>query len=161
MKDFTALGDTANGKLTDFVTGLAAQGVTLAVRNGRLWVLPATAFSGLTTAQKEFIRDHREELKTLARAGGLPPVHSAARAELKPARPARRRLPAASTEPEPVVFAWRGRRVTEDDVVECLTGLGDRALADYRSGELSKREAFDMARAWLREIADRHPFLAR
>jgi hypothetical protein len=59
------------------------------------------------------------------------------------------------TEPdgEPEVYAY-GRRVTEHDVRECLRGLGDDALRDFETGRLAKAEAWEMARAWLRQIAE-------
>jgi hypothetical protein len=43
-----------------------------------------------------------------------------------------------------------GVRVREADVIESLKDLGDQALADYRSGKLSRQEAYRAAAQWVR-----------
>ena len=54
--------------------------------------------------------------------------------------------PAPEPEPEP-----EGPPVAEHDVLEALAGLGDETLARYQSGRLSKAEAYEMTRNWLRQ----------
>lgn len=52
-------------------------------------------------------------------------------------------------EPMPEVLAG-GHRITEQDVKQCLRSLGDDEVARYERGELSKEEAFEMTRVWMK-----------
>jgi hypothetical protein len=130
-----------HAEVVAFVDGLASRGkpLSLGPRGG-------IRAPGAEPHEKAFIRAHRPavlaELRRPSRASSRP---GRSRAEWSATR---------APEPEPVVYAWRGRRVTNDDVVSCLTGLGDQALFDYRSGELRKSEAFEMTRVWLRARAE-------
>lgn len=60
-----------NDALT-FATGLLARGIELVLRNNRLWLWPAKAYKHLTTTERDFIREHRVDLKALAAAKLLP-----------------------------------------------------------------------------------------
>jgi hypothetical protein len=124
-----------------FLDRLAARGLTVSVgpRGGLL-------APGAERADRAFIRAHR--------AAVLAELRRRSRASSRPRRSRAERPATRAQEPEPLVYAWRGRRVTNDDVVSCLTGLGDQALFDYRSGELAKSEAFEMTRVWLRARAE-------
>lgn len=57
----------------------------------------------------------------------------------------------APVQVEPEIYV-RGHRINENDVKDCLRGLGDSALRDYESGALSKSEAYEMTRTWLKEV---------
>jgi hypothetical protein len=65
--------------------------------------------------------------------------------ELEPARP-----PASDAEPELFV---RSRRVTEADVIEALSMLGDEQVQAYYEGRLPKAEAYRIAHHRLRTLA--------
>ncbi|MEO8680155.1 MAG: hypothetical protein ABI665_13975, partial [Vicinamibacterales bacterium] len=57
----------------EFATGLLARGIEFVLRqNGRLHVWPAKAYPYLTDAERDFIREHRAELKALATSKALP-----------------------------------------------------------------------------------------
>jgi hypothetical protein len=124
-----------------FLDGLAARGlvVTVGPRGGLL-------APGAERHERAFIRANK--------AAVLAELRRRTPAAPKPAPPARPRKP---QEPEPTVFAWRGRRVTEDDVLACLRGFGDQSVEDYRTGELTKADAFQMTRVWLREREELRP----
>ena len=53
----------------DFAARLAAKGVTLKVRNNRLWLLPGAAYKDLSDEDRAFLRHHRAELKLIAAHG--------------------------------------------------------------------------------------------
>ena len=65
--------------------------------------------------------------------------------EPEPARP-----PVSDAEPELFV---RGRRVTEADVIEALSMLGDEEVQAYHEGRLPKAEAYRIAHHRLRTLA--------
>lgn len=79
-----------------FARALLARGITLTIRNGRLWVQPGRAYQhDLTDDERAFYRDHRDALKRLVAAGTLPEA-----ADPTPTRP---------TTPEPPeVFCRHG-----------------------------------------------------
>jgi hypothetical protein len=132
-----------------FLDGLAARAVVVSVgpRGGIL-------APGAERHERAFIRANK--------AGVLAELRRRGRAATRAARPAAGKSPRRAPEPEPVVFAWPGRRVTDADVLECLRGAGDQALTDYRSGELPKADAYDMTKHWLRERLEmRRLFAAR
>jgi hypothetical protein len=54
-------------------------------------------------------------------------------------------------EQEPVMHV-HGRRITEHDVKMCLQRLDDNVLRDYETGKLSKVEAYEMTRGWLKAM---------
>jgi hypothetical protein len=56
----------------DFATGLLARGIEIVLRGNRLWVWPPKAHGYLTDAEREYIHEHRNELKELARSHALP-----------------------------------------------------------------------------------------
>ena len=111
----------------------AARGVTLKVRNGRLWLRPGAAYKEMSDTDRAFLRRRRDELKAIGLRGFVQPVK-----------------PEPETEPEPELCV-HGRPVTEKDVVDTLKVLGDHALADYHAGRLSKHEAYERARCRLRQ----------
>lgn len=53
----------------------------------------------------------------------------------------------------PEVYVYK-RRVHEADVLNCLRDLGDQALADYKSGKLSRDEAYRQTATWLRNAME-------
>ena len=55
-----------------FARGLLGRGIELILRGNRLNVWPAKAYPHLTDGEREFIREHREELKELTAARVLP-----------------------------------------------------------------------------------------
>jgi len=55
-----------------FASRLLAQGIELVLRGNRLWVWPAKAHQHLTDEDKEFMREHRDDLKALAASKVLP-----------------------------------------------------------------------------------------
>lgn len=56
---------------TAFAGRLRVRGVTFAVRNNRLWLLPPKAYKTLSDDERAFIRHHRAELKDLVYDGAL------------------------------------------------------------------------------------------
>jgi hypothetical protein len=52
-----------------WIQGLQARGVTLAIRNGRLWLWPASAYKDLNDAELIVLRHHRAEMKALVECG--------------------------------------------------------------------------------------------
>ena len=54
---------------TDLAARLRARGVTLRVRNNRLWLLPPHAYKTLSDEDRAILRHHRDELKAIAEAG--------------------------------------------------------------------------------------------
>lgn len=137
MGDFARSDTGANQKLTELADRLEARGVRCGATAAGNVKVPRT---GLEPQERELIQAHKSEFVALLRGRA-----SRSRA----AKPSRR--PRPKPEPEPVVYVWPGRRVTEADVLECLRGAGDETLADYRSGELPKADAYDMTKHWLRE----------
>ena len=116
----------------DFTARLAANGVTLKVRNNRLWLLPGRAYKDLSDEDRAFLRHHRAELKLIAERG-VPVAKVSSKPAPKP------------EEPEPEVYAYN-HHITSHDVNEAMEALGDDALADYRAGRITKVEAYEMAR---------------
>ncbi len=138
---------------SELATRLRERGVTLRLRNNRLWLLPAKAYRELSEEDQAQVRALRAELKALVNAaGGV----LAARDALAASSPSSdgKPLPAGDTsrlEPEPEVYVGR-YRVTNADVLETLRAAGDEALRDYETGQLSKAEAFEMARVRVRQM---------
>lgn len=56
----------------DLLRVLASRGVTIAVRNNRVWVLPASAYKDLTDTERAVIRHRRDEIKQLVLNGDAP-----------------------------------------------------------------------------------------
>jgi hypothetical protein len=56
-------------RATSWLEGLAARGVTVTVRNNRLWLHPASAHRSLTDDEVLTLRHHRSEIKALVREG--------------------------------------------------------------------------------------------
>lgn len=63
------LAKTAEQLAASWLEGLAARGVTVTVRNNRLWLHPASAHRALTDAEVLTLRHHRSEIKALVREG--------------------------------------------------------------------------------------------
>lgn len=61
-----------NDTATSWLQGLAARGVGVTLRNGRLVLHPARAYKELTDAELLTLRHHRASIKDIVRAG--PPV---------------------------------------------------------------------------------------
>ena len=72
-----------------------------------------------------------------------------------PPQPEPARPPASDAEPELFV---RGRRVTEADVIEALSMLGDEEVQAYHEGLLPKAEAYRIAHHRLRTLARMGPW---
>jgi hypothetical protein len=58
----------------------------------------------------------------------------------------------STTDPNAPEVYVLGHRVTEDEVIEQLRDQGDQALADYKSGRLSREEAYRQTANWLRQL---------
>ncbi len=127
------------------IARLRERGITITLRNNRLWVRPAHIYAELSEAEKTTLREHREEIKALVRADLTDEPESPP----PPPAPPRKKHP-HEDEPTPVVFAY-GHQVTKHDVRDALYCLGDAAVADYDSGRMSKAEAYEIARRRLRE----------
>jgi hypothetical protein len=116
------------------------------------------AWKLLTKDEQAILRRHRDALKQLIKSGApivsRPPQAEPPAVAPQPTTPT---PPPKRPEPEPVVYAYNRRRVTDADVLECLEDLGGRALADYRSGELSKQEAYEMTAVALRQLEELSP----
>jgi len=70
----------------------------------------------------------------------------------KPAAGPAREPPKAPPAPPTAVDLYiRGHRITEQEVERCLRSAGDEVFAQYQREELSKEEAYEMTRAWLRQ----------
>ena len=63
-----------------------------------------------------------------------------------------RDLPVLRADAEPELFV-RGRRVTEADVIDALSMLGDEQVQAYHEGRLPKAEAYRIAHQRLRTLA--------
>ena len=100
----------------DFAARLAANGVTLKVRNDRLWLQPGRAYKDLSDEDRAFLRHHRAELKLIAERG-VPVAKASSKPAPKP------------EEPEPEVYAYN-HRITSQDVNEALEALGDETLTN-------------------------------
>jgi hypothetical protein len=98
-----------------FVAALRAKGVTLAVRNNRLWLLPAKAFSELTDAELVAMRRHRGEIKAIVSRGvAVPPVPPVAtQPELTVSHEDRSEPKAEVSKPEPPTLPEHIRRIVE------------------------------------------------
>ncbi len=59
----------AEGLARAWVMALRARGVTLKIRNGRLWLLPARAYKELTDEERATLRHHRDEIKAVVASG--------------------------------------------------------------------------------------------
>ena len=57
------------GVVMSWLEGLAARGVSVSVRNGRLELRPARAYKELTDAELLTLRHHRQEIKAVVKAG--------------------------------------------------------------------------------------------
>lgn len=130
-----------------WLEALAGLGGTLELRGNRLAVRPVRVFRQLSLEMLEVWRTHRAEIKAAVRRGWTPTVVAV---EAAPPAPAPTSPP---SRPDPVVYA-NGRRITEDDVRECLLDMGDDVLRDYERGVLPKSEAFEMTRCWKKQIKE-------
>jgi hypothetical protein len=129
---------------TDWIAGLRARGAKVTRGKGKRG---PRASVKLTPQEEDTLRTHREAIKAvLAREGKAGP--SATRSAQLVGRP---EPPEKPQEPTPVVVVDR-YRITEDDVVNVLTGEGNDALADYRNGRMSKADAYERARCWFRQL---------
>ncbi len=55
--------------ITSWLEGLAARGVSVKLRNGRLWLQPARAYRELTDDELLVLRHHRAAIKQVVREG--------------------------------------------------------------------------------------------
>ncbi len=60
--------------ITSWLEGLAARGVAVSIRNGRLHLIPASAYRTLTDEEVLTLRHYRDAIKERIREGGAPPV---------------------------------------------------------------------------------------
>lgn len=117
----------------DWIAGLRARGVTLSLRNNRLWLHPAKAYSELTDAEVLILRHHRQEIKTLVAFGDAPaPTRAADPLPETPAEPAPAPEPPKPEIPEHIrrVLDWgspseRARR-DKEATAEMFAGLRNR-----------------------------------
>jgi hypothetical protein len=57
------------GVATHWLEGLAARGVAVSIRNGRLWLQPASAYHALSDDEVLVLRHHRQAIKDAIKAG--------------------------------------------------------------------------------------------
>jgi hypothetical protein len=64
----------AGGNVTPlaFAQGLLGRGIEIVLRGNRLWIWPREAFPHLTEAEHSYLREHRDDLKEIARSKALP-----------------------------------------------------------------------------------------
>lgn len=117
------------------VLRLREAGVVLSLDGNKLRVRP---WRSLASEDRKAVRANQTEIIAYLRAEPL-------RVETLPAK-----LPVEET---PEVYVGR-QRVTERDVVEALTALGDEVVADYRAGRMTKREAYAIARNRLKQLRE-------
>lgn len=129
-------------QVAEAIRRIEARGIRLVLRGRRMPNVTGAdgraAWKLLTPDEQALLRRHKPVFIDLVRHG----VPATTTTSTTTAAPAATESPA-----EPVVR----HAVTEDDVRECLRGLGDASLADYESGALSRDDAYDMTRFWLRE----------
>lgn len=107
-----------------FVTQLIEQRMWLRLWTGRLLLLPSGAKGKLSADQRDFLRDHRAELKTLAAAAPNNCI-GWTQPEVQPTtQPRRQSQPSGvrakqKVEPTPEVYA-RGVLITEAHVREAM-----------------------------------------
>jgi hypothetical protein len=83
---------------TSFVRTLRLRGVTLRVRNNRLWLQPAHAYRVLTDDELLTLRHHRDEIKAIVQFGFVAPEPTH-----EPEAPAPELEPVSIPPPEPAV----------------------------------------------------------
>ncbi|HWI18869.1 MAG TPA: hypothetical protein VNT81_14050 [Vicinamibacterales bacterium] len=129
---------------------LDARGVVYTVRKGRLRWLKNYAL--LDDFDRSVIRLHRDEIKRriTSKLWPLPPEPEARAAEPEPTQDVPHVPQSQDEEEEPQVFVY-GHRVTETDVAECFSRLDQRTQQDRERGWITKREAYRMTAAWLRQ----------
>lgn len=88
------------GVATSWLEGLAARGATAIVTNGRLRILPSSAYKSLTDAEVLTLRHHRAAIKALVNDGVSFDVRTA---------PAAERATQAPAAPEPEPCKWCNR----------------------------------------------------
>ena len=137
-----------------FVTQLTDQRMWLRLWTGRLLLLPSGAKSKLSAEQRDFLRDHKAQLKTLAAAAPnncLGWTQPEAQPTTQPQPQSQAVAVPAKREAEPEVYV-RGTRITEAHVREAMEMAGD--LHDYEAGRITKVEAYERARVRLRQLQD-------
>lgn len=145
---------------SDWLTQKRQAGVRFALAGKNK--LTAQPWSALSDADRVFLREHRETIKSLVRAG-LPPLPVAPPVQ-PPPQPEPSGMttsvisvdegePSGSTSDCPVLFAY-GIRITESHVRQALKGFHDDALSDYLDGRTSKREAYRIAQNWVRQVIE-------
>ena len=140
----------ANFDLDRWSRSLDSRDIHYTVTNGRLRWLKNYAL--LHDLDRSVIREYRDEIKRriIERRWPLPPEPEAqvskphATSDVPPA------ASAEQEEPEPEVWVY-GQRVTEADVDECFSRLDEKTQRDRERGWITKREAYQMTRAWLRQ----------
>ena len=129
---------------------LSWRGLRVVLRNNRLWILPAKAYALVPDADRAAIRAHRPAIKDLIRGGYVPtPVPVSAPDPLPLPAPA----PSPRRDPPPLLAdGWEearrsvaGRELSEADVLAALALEGDEEVDAYRTGRLSKTDAYDRA----------------
>lgn len=127
----------------NFVAGLVSRlreaGASFSVEPaGKLRVRP---WRSLPAEDRQAVRANRTEIIALLEA------------QKREAERAPSARPAPQVKPTPEVYAY-GQRVTEYDVMQALTALGDEVLAGYRAGRMTKREAYGIARLRLKQLKE-------
>ena len=95
----------------------------------------------LSSGDRDFLREHRVELKAALR-DGVPQVWA-------PPKP-RTVLPPTAPEPEQLPIIGF-HQLTESDIRQVLVNEGDELLADYLAGRLPREAAVARATAWHRQ----------
>lgn len=144
--------ENASDIARSFVRRLQARSVSLLVKNGRLRMKPPSAYRELSDEELLVLRHHRAEITALVASGLVPSPSPPIVSEPTPEPPSET---TPVPEPEPEVYVY-GIRVREEDVLASLRSLGDEVLASYRSGELAKSKAYDVARRRLRQLMELH-----
>lgn len=123
----------------NLVVSLRARGITFAVRNNRLWLLPAAAYKTLTDAERATMRARRDELKRIAR-GDLPvPVAAPSPNYVPKQRP---------KPPEPVIQPREYESVGLFYINGVLTcSWGDDVAQDILYGRVHRQDAERWQRA--------------
>lgn len=67
---------------TEWLKGLAARGVSVTLRNNRLWIHPGHAYKELADNELLFLRHNRKDIKTAVREGFAPDVASSPQPEV-------------------------------------------------------------------------------
>lgn len=130
----------------EILVSLRERGVNVSLEGGKFRARP---WVSLPPDLRNAVQKHWKDIIALLQAEGGPPLRRSDQQE--PLVGPGRAEPKPKPQPEPEVYAY-GQRVTELDVLDALTSLGDEAVADYREGRTSKSQAYEIARLRLRQM---------